>query len=62
MSRGRVRRTLLGCALGALVLGAPLQAQQQAAAPNAGLIRPGEAPQLELIFTGDVIGYIDPCG
>ena len=62
MSRGRVRKTALGCALAALALGAPLLAQQQAAAPTGGLISPGEAPQLELIFTGDVIGYIDPCG
>jgi hypothetical protein len=62
MSRGRVRKTILGCALAALVVGSPPRAQQQAAAPTGGLIRPGEAPQLELIFTGDVIGYIDPCG
>jgi hypothetical protein len=27
-----------------------------------GLIAGGEPPDLVLAFTGDVIGYIDPCG
>ena len=31
-------------------------------APAQGLIRTGPAPDLFLLFTGDVIGYIDPCG
>lgn len=26
------------------------------------LIAPGEAPDLFLLHTGDVIGYLDPCG
>jgi len=28
----------------------------------AGLIPPSEAPDLALVFTGDVIGFLDPCG
>ena len=27
-----------------------------------GLVKGGESPDLHLIFTGDVIGYIEPCG
>jgi hypothetical protein len=31
--------------------------------PPAGtLVAPGEAPSLAILFTGDVIGYVDPCG
>jgi hypothetical protein len=29
---------------------------------RAQLIRDGEPPDLALLFTGDVIGYLDPCG
>ena len=35
---------------------APAQTKRQ------GLIAGGETPDLILMFTGDVIGYIDPCG
>jgi hypothetical protein len=35
---------------------APAQTKQK------GLIAGGEAPDLILMYTGDVIGYIDPCG
>jgi len=27
-----------------------------------GLIASGESPDLFLLYTGDVIGYIEPCG
>lgn len=27
-----------------------------------GLIAGGRAPDLLLMYTGDVIGYVDPCG
>ena len=27
-----------------------------------GLIPPSEPPDVALVFTGDVIGFIDPCG
>ena len=28
----------------------------------AGLIPPSDPPDVALVFTGDVIGFIDPCG
>ena len=43
-------------AAGLLATGAFAQAQPR------GLIPPGDAPALDLIYTGDVIGYLDPCG
>ncbi len=33
-----------------------------ATAQAAGLIQPSAPPDVALVFTGDVIGYIDPCG
>lgn len=30
--------------------------------PTGALVAPGEAPSLAILFTGDVIGYVDPCG
>ena len=33
-----------------------------AAQQDGGLIKPGDAPELEVLYTGDVIGYLDPCG
>ena len=30
--------------------------------PRRSLIASGETPGLFLIYTGDVIGYLDPCG
>ncbi len=27
-----------------------------------GLIPPSEPPDVALVFTGDVIGFLDPCG
>ena len=30
--------------------------------PGGALVAPGPAPDLALLYTGDVIGYIDPCG
>jgi len=30
--------------------------------PRRSLIASGETPDLFLIYTGDVIGYLDPCG
>ena len=53
---GRVTAALIALALGAL-LSAPVAAQ----APR-GLIGDGESPSLFLVYTGDMIGYIDACG
>ncbi len=33
-----------------------------ATTPRRSLIASGETPDLFLIYTGDVIGYLDPCG
>jgi hypothetical protein len=30
--------------------------------PPGALIAPGEAPDLFVLFTGDVLGYVDACG
>jgi hypothetical protein len=30
--------------------------------PEGALVAPGKAPELDLLYTGDVMGYIDPCG
>ena len=46
--------------MAALFLWAP--AGFGAANGGAGLVRAGEAPDLVLLYTGDVIGHLDPCG
>ena len=30
--------------------------------PGGVLVAPGPAPDLALLYTGDVVGYIEPCG
>lgn len=30
--------------------------------PGGALISPGKAPDLILMYTGDVLGFVDPCG
>jgi len=30
--------------------------------PNGALVAPGTAPEVDVLYTGDVIGYIEPCG
>jgi hypothetical protein len=32
------------------------------AVPEGALVAPGAASEIELLYTGDVIGYIEPCG
>lgn len=44
--------------LGALWLSARVPAQEATAA----LIMSGDSPDLFLLYTGDVIGYLEPCG
>jgi len=55
MKRRRIGATLVGLALG-LGLAAGAQAE------SADLVSDGVRPELFLIYTGDVIGHIDPCG
>jgi len=68
----KVSVTLIGCALAVATL-TPSRAQT-APAPTASpdpqgslqtrqaLIATGDSPDLFLLYTGDVIGYLDPCG
>jgi hypothetical protein len=30
--------------------------------PPGALVAPGDPPQLTLLYTGNVVGYLDPCG
>lgn len=30
--------------------------------PDGALVAPGPAADIEILFTGDVIGYLEPCG
>ena len=43
----------------AALLGSGLVLAQDSAPP---LVAPGPPPNLFLLYTGDVIGYLDPCG
>ena len=59
-----------------LVVAAPASAPAPAAAaapaapvvprsldvPDGALVAGGAAPELDLLYTGDVIGFIEPCG
>lgn len=49
---------------GALALGASgvAPAQEPPPSPPQPLILPGEPPDLLLFYTGDVLGYLTPCG
>ena len=59
MSRIRVRSFRRLSALALVAFGTlPLWAE----AEGSGLIKGGEPPALLLLYTGDVIGYVDPCG
>ncbi len=40
----------------------PSPAGPDPATPRRSLIAAGETPDLFLLYTGDVIGYLDPCG
>ena len=56
----KFERLILPLALGwlAVALATPAMAQQ----PAGALVVSGPAPDLFLLYTGDVIGYLDPCG
>jgi hypothetical protein len=55
MSVGR-----LGSAV--VVLGLGLALAPRAAAEGVDLVADGVRPEMFLVYTGDVIGYVDPCG
>ncbi|HKQ61449.1 MAG TPA: hypothetical protein VJS92_09150 [Candidatus Polarisedimenticolaceae bacterium] len=52
-----MRRTWATIVVLVVLLAAGLPAR-----PQVGMVPAGETPQLVLLYTGDVIGYIDPCG
>lgn len=66
--------TLVGCALGVAFSALSwAEASQTKAGPTTGkpvstararsaLVASGDVPDLFLLYTGDVIGYLDPCG
>lgn len=57
----RGRTTWLGLALAAVLIALAL-APGPAAESEEPLIADGPAPDLILLYTGDVIGYLGPCG
>jgi hypothetical protein len=61
MDRRSVARVLLVVALALVIWPGPAPVWA-APASATGLIIPGDAPDLFLLYTGDVIGYLDPCG
>ncbi len=62
MKRLRMLAWGAALALGVVASGQLVQSPLQAQAAQGGLIKDGNPPDLFLIYTGDVIGYIDPCG
>jgi len=60
--------TALTVAVFALSINARAQAEQTPPVPQAHhtkpqpLVAPGEPPDLVMFYTGDVIGYLTPCG
>lgn len=66
-SRRGPRARTLGIAIALGLAGCFGAAAQGTSAPShvppaGALVAPGEAPQVGLLYTGDVVGYIDPCG
>ena len=56
-----MRRIVAGLAAATLV-GVGLQVATGPQAQSGGLVRGGAPPDMILLYTGDVIGYVDPCG
>lgn len=56
----KLQRWAFPLALGwlAVALSTPVMPEQ----PPGALVVSGPAPELFLLYTGDVIGYLDPCG
>lgn len=41
---------------------APSSAPRSLAIPGGALVAPGSPPDLTILYTGDVVGYLEPCG
>lgn len=68
---GRASRRLVGAAALAAAAGwvateqaapAPSQPPRSLAIPGGALMAPGSPPDLTILYTGDVVGYLEPCG
>ena len=53
-----IRNRLRAAMLGALALSGTMALGQ----PSGGLVPDGVPADVALVFTGDTIGYIEPCG
>ena len=62
MSRDRIRRLRPAGLLVAIGLATAVPVSGVAQDGRSGLVAGGDSPGLFLLYTGDVIGYIDPCG
>jgi hypothetical protein len=70
LDRGGLRLAAAAITLAALAAGGSQVAWAQEAEegqvsfrpPRGAMIAPGPAADLTLLYTGDVIGYVDPCG
>ena len=60
----RIVLSVFALAVASAVAIVPARAQVSAShsPPSGALVAPGDAPELTLLYTGDVIGYLDPCG
>ena len=59
-SQLRIKHVVVAaCVAGLLLTTAAVSASAQA---GGGLVRGGDTPDLLLLHTGDVVGYIEPCG
>ncbi|HEX5044931.1 MAG TPA: hypothetical protein VFV75_18700 [Candidatus Polarisedimenticolaceae bacterium] len=60
----RIRVALAGASLmlAGLALAESAPASPAPVAGQGGLITPGRSPELEVLFTGDVVGFLEPCG
>ena len=63
-SSGRLAFALVGCAVATAAIGFVVAQTTGGPAPTERrpLIEPGATPDLFLLYTGSVIGYLDPCG
>lgn len=67
MLQGRMRGISFALVFLSTALLVPLLAQapgfgESFKLPDGALVAPGKAADLTLLYTGDVLGYVDPCG
>ncbi len=63
-SSRRLAFALVGCAVATATIGFVVAQTAGGPAPvdRRALIESGDSPDLFLLYTGSVIGYLDPCG